>query len=323
MSELGRLLSEARAAKDLSLADVEKSTRIRQKYLDALEIGDFAKLPKGATARGFLRTYARFLGLNESETIALFVREGGEAGDEVPIAEVGKPRLLDYRPLEVELMDAQQRRGWVTWVVALLLALAVIAGVWWGLTQNPELITSIRNFRPLAAFGPRPTDSPAPTATPWVVTATPPTANTAVIPTSTSDLFPLPTPTVEPTVTATPRPTATPEVVTRLSLVLEVEQRSWVHIQVDDEPAIEETLDVQDNPTYVAERSITVRTGNAGGIRIILNDEDLGLMGGVGQVVERTWNVDQGQVVEASTPGAEGTSASETSSPTPSPTPSG
>ena len=39
MSELGRLLSEARTAKGRSLADVEAATRIRQKYLEALENG--------------------------------------------------------------------------------------------------------------------------------------------------------------------------------------------------------------------------------------------------------------------------------------------
>jgi hypothetical protein len=48
-----------------------------------------------------------------------------------------------------------------------------------------------------------------------------------------------------------------------------------------------------------AEQAITLRTGNAGGIRLTLNGEDLGTMGGVGEVVERTWIVDQGEVSEA------------------------
>ena len=64
MSELGRLLYEARTAKQLSLADIEAVTRIRQRYLEALENGDYASLPRGTVARGFVRTYAAYLGLD-------------------------------------------------------------------------------------------------------------------------------------------------------------------------------------------------------------------------------------------------------------------
>ena len=71
MSDLGRLLSEARAAKGWSYADVEAATRIRQKYLEALESGNFDALPGGAIGRGFLRNYSLFLGLDAEETVSL------------------------------------------------------------------------------------------------------------------------------------------------------------------------------------------------------------------------------------------------------------
>ena len=60
----GTALSEARNARGLTLHDVERDTRISQKYLKALEDGDLTVLPAPVYARAFTRTYAQYLGLN-------------------------------------------------------------------------------------------------------------------------------------------------------------------------------------------------------------------------------------------------------------------
>ena len=240
MSELGRLLREARIAKELSLADVESATRIRQKYLEALENGDFAKLPRGAVARGFLRTYATFLGLDMTDALSRYTQESGDAGDEIEIAEPGKPRLVDYRPLEVTLHDAAPARWW-PWVVAALIVIAVGAGLVWLLNRNP-------GWSFLSALGPAPTATSTATrtvATLPVITATTEPIATPVPPSPTSDLLPLPTPTVPPTITPTPRPTATPEVATGISLTVRIlqKQKAWVRVIVDGQEAEASTLE--------------------------------------------------------------------------------
>ena len=61
---LGPSLAAARLALGLDLADVERETRIRTRYLAALEDEDFDALPADAYAAGFLRTYADYLGLD-------------------------------------------------------------------------------------------------------------------------------------------------------------------------------------------------------------------------------------------------------------------
>jgi hypothetical protein len=83
---------------------------------------------------------------------------------------------------------------------------------------------------------------------------------------------------------------------------VEAEQRSWLRVLVDGVLAEEGVLRDGDTRSWVAEQAITLRTGNAGGVRLTLNGEDLGTMGGVGEVVERTWIVDQGEVSEAAGP---------------------
>ncbi len=60
---LGERLREAREAKDLSLDETERATRIRARFLEALEQGDYSVMTP-VQAQGFLRNYARFLGLD-------------------------------------------------------------------------------------------------------------------------------------------------------------------------------------------------------------------------------------------------------------------
>jgi hypothetical protein len=64
MFELGNSLREARLRRRLDLSDVEADTKIRVKYLGALENEDFGILPGTVYARGYLRAYARYLGLD-------------------------------------------------------------------------------------------------------------------------------------------------------------------------------------------------------------------------------------------------------------------
>src|SRR5579864_7978814 len=69
---VGAELRAARENRDLSLAQVEKQTRIRIHYLAALEADEYAELPSAVQARGFLRNYARFLGLDADNLEARF-----------------------------------------------------------------------------------------------------------------------------------------------------------------------------------------------------------------------------------------------------------
>ena len=64
MFEIGSALRSARERRGLELGEVERETRIRERYLAALEQEQFELLPARAYAKGFLRVYADFLGLD-------------------------------------------------------------------------------------------------------------------------------------------------------------------------------------------------------------------------------------------------------------------
>lgn len=63
-AQVGQQLRQAREARQLSPAQAARDTLIRVHYLEALEAGDFKAIPSTAQARGFLRTYANYLGLD-------------------------------------------------------------------------------------------------------------------------------------------------------------------------------------------------------------------------------------------------------------------
>lgn len=64
MFEIGTSLRDARVRQDISLQQAEDETKIRVKYIQAMENEDFGVLPTGTYVKGFLRTYAEYLGLD-------------------------------------------------------------------------------------------------------------------------------------------------------------------------------------------------------------------------------------------------------------------
>jgi cytoskeletal protein RodZ len=107
---LGAALRERREALGASLAEVEAATKIRQKYLSALEADEWQLLPGEVVGRGFLRNYAAYLGLEPTEIVerrraiadpslssALAPTSAGSA--------LPPMRQVDYRPKDVGLRD--------------------------------------------------------------------------------------------------------------------------------------------------------------------------------------------------------------------------
>lgn len=74
---LGERMKKLRNERRLSLQEIAKGTKIQVKYLEYIEDGAYLKLPADVYVRGFLRSYAIFMGLNEQNLIKQFEREKG------------------------------------------------------------------------------------------------------------------------------------------------------------------------------------------------------------------------------------------------------
>ena len=78
MIRAGQKLREQRIIKGLTLEQVSLATKIRASYLLAIEKGEYQKLPASTYIHGFVRNYAKYLGLPEREILAIFRREFDE-----------------------------------------------------------------------------------------------------------------------------------------------------------------------------------------------------------------------------------------------------
>ncbi|MDE3035998.1 MAG: helix-turn-helix domain-containing protein, partial [Nitrospirota bacterium] len=69
MESVGDFFKQVRETKGLTLDDVASKTRIHPEFLMALEEGNYARLPDQVFAKGFVRSYARSLGLDEEDAM--------------------------------------------------------------------------------------------------------------------------------------------------------------------------------------------------------------------------------------------------------------
>ena len=100
LQSLGQILRQAREERALSLQEVEQQTRIRVKFLEALENGDLSVLPSPIHAKGFLRNYAQFLHLDADALAAQFGQLAG-IGSSSPTTVTAPPapsRAVPPRP---------------------------------------------------------------------------------------------------------------------------------------------------------------------------------------------------------------------------------
>lgn len=98
MKTVGQILLETRNSRRIELSDVARVTRIRPQFLEVIEADDYSKLPSGAVARGFIKNYSDYLGLNPDNVLAVFRRDFVEdpRGQIVPRGMVAPAERLGF-----------------------------------------------------------------------------------------------------------------------------------------------------------------------------------------------------------------------------------
>ncbi|RYZ99673.1 MAG: helix-turn-helix domain-containing protein [Moraxellaceae bacterium] len=119
----GEYLRQIRLSQKRELRDISRELNIPERHLIALEADDYKVLPEPAFIKGFLRSYAKFLGANADKLIQRF--------DEIYTSDTGLPtnHALDNSPLKAlgRLQRGRKPRlGWLKWVVIALIALAMV-----------------------------------------------------------------------------------------------------------------------------------------------------------------------------------------------------
>jgi cytoskeleton protein RodZ len=277
METLGGFFRQARERQGLSLDQIASQTRIPPQHLQALEEEDFASLPAKVFTKGFVRSYARALGLDEEEALQLFLTSSSSFYEHTQ---------QEHQHVQITLEAAHRSR--FNWNLVLILFL-VIGGVLFYLLpeQQEQLPPANESETPL------PIESLPETKS----SSTEPPAN--VTPMAPVDgALPSPPPSVIPSPPSPPEPKAispglpVPPIpkdalVPGGPLILEIEatQLTWVVVQSDDQAPHEALLQPGQQITWKAKKQFLLTLGNAAGVAIRLNGESRGPFGKPGQVV--------------------------------------
>jgi cytoskeletal protein RodZ len=159
--EIGSTLREARVRRSLTLQQIEEDTKIRVKYVQAMENEDFDIMPGPTYVKGFLRTYSEYLGLDPEVIIGEYRSREGRTSSRVHeepfggVSTLGRPR---------------SHRGRNTVVFIAVICLLVL-GVIWILGRNgPDETPPSTEPGALGLTSPSPSPTPLPTATPQKTT---------------------------------------------------------------------------------------------------------------------------------------------------------
>lgn len=132
MGKLGDTLRERRHSLGMTVAQAEEGTRIRATLLEALEEGDYGRLPNPGYVRGYVSSYARFLDLDPASMLTLYTAETGAA----------RGHDLNLPVIEEAVAPMHQQHA-VPWgpAIAVAAVLAVVSLAVWGISsmiKGPE-----------------------------------------------------------------------------------------------------------------------------------------------------------------------------------------
>lgn len=268
-AEIGIQLRAQRELISLTIDEVERHTKLRAPFVKALEEGSFEKLPSPVQTRGMLQNYATFLDL-DADKILLRFADALQARRHEKYAETPREKIQTQVNASIPLFRTFIAGDLVFGLVMIVLLVTLAI---WGVGR----VVSLQEEQELE-----------PTVIPFV------------------DVFeqPSPTPTIELTFVAVDDPSIatsalgdasvtllapSPEVDANVVVNLFALERVYVRVSVDGEVVFEGRMAPRETQVFQAENQVVVLTGDGSALRVTYNGTDLGLMGGMGEVINRVY----------------------------------
>jgi cytoskeleton protein RodZ len=282
MGAFGDRLRREREMRGITLDEITESTKISRRHLEALEGEHFNQLPGGVFNKGFVRAYARFLGIDEDQAVADYSaasNEQPEAENKFPLEIHDEPnRQLNPRSSKLPLIFA----------VAALAGVLVGYGFW--VKSKPHNSVSIESTRPPvnAATEPQPTDTNPQSG----ISSTRNSTNDSVpaIKQAPAQVAAASQPAEQNSHSAPAESAETPAARNAFLVQIVAKEDSWVSIVADGKSVMERVLAADKHKNVKAGKSLILRTGNAGGIEVSFNGRPLGALGNENEARTLTFN---------------------------------
>ena len=249
----GEELRREREIRGISLKEIADATKISKRFLEAIERNDHKTLPAPVFTRGFVREYARYLGLNSEEIVNRYnyAAAGDDRIEKTPHLERLTHPLAPPLPKKIEpkkgIPPAYARIDRNIFITIFIVA-ALSAVSWWAVMhRKAQAEAREETAPPIVRPSPGPSGHPLPQE----------------------------------------RERALPPVDDKLHLSIEVIDDSWVRLEADGKTVVNDELKKGDRRNFEANDQFRIRTiGNAAGVIFTLNDTRLPLLGGPGDVVK-------------------------------------
>lgn len=274
LPSFGEKLKREREKRKVSLDEIALSTKIGTRMLHALEEEKFEQLPGGIFNKGFVRAYARHLGLDEDQTVADYLEAAGE----------GTPSRLEAPP-EVRILPARESESdapgtGLPWgiLAAALLVLALALSIWSYLGREQR--------QPAATAPVRPAKPDTLAMQPAVPAQTAPTNSDA------SQNPPVAHPPAA-IMQAKSITSDAPPPAGGFSITVTANDDSWITIAADGQTVTPSVLLSSGNTrTIQASREVVIKAGNVGALEISFNGKKLAPQGADGEVKTLTFNAE-------------------------------
>jgi cytoskeleton protein RodZ len=266
MGSFGERMRRERDKRGITLDSISQTTKIGTHILEALEKEEFDKLPGGIFNKGFVRSYACFLGMNEEEVLEEFIEVAGDP--EQPLPDPPAPRCP-------EIPQAKERRPWGGIAIVVVCAVAFLfggrkvarmarraAGATW---SNASSSSSQGNEQ---SSGVPATDQPEYVATAMLQPASQTTTTSA----------------------PAPVPAAAPTRSEKFLVLVRAHKPTWVSITADGKPFLEGVL--KRKKKIHAYSQVVLKTNNAGALAVSQNGKPLPPLGDRDQQITVTFTPD-------------------------------
>ena len=256
----GDTLRKERERQKLTIQDIEQGTSIRAVYIEALETGNYDKLPGEVYAKGFVKNYANFLNLDADKLSKEFVAELSpttvaeteifDAQEEKIISENPKAEKLKITELtepNVKIEKTSEGSGNFSIIAAVILIAMLAGGAWYFLNNSSGNIADVNQNPPQQTEVVQPTEN---------------SANNSV---------------------------AAASNVEGVNIQATFSGDCWTRVYVDGVYTYEGVPTSGQVMNWNGAEGITIRVGNAGAININFNGQSVGTLGAVGEVTEKTF----------------------------------
>ncbi|MDR1086651.1 MAG: DUF4115 domain-containing protein [Endomicrobium sp.] len=249
MKEIGKTLKDKREQMNLSLSDAHNATRVQEKYLAAIEVGNLDVFKDEVYYKSFLRSYSKYLGFDPEEFIDLFNTHKRATEQASKLEKVSFPDTL----VNQHKNSFYKKRILIAGLVIIFLVLlAAFIYLYINISKVVEPIET-DSFKQVEVENEESVSRED---------------NTVILEQEKS--------LIEENVPKT-------EIPAKQSLKIEAKENVWIRVDIDGRMAYEGTLSKGSRKIWEADKSFTLKLGYAPGVKVFFNDEDVDVVSGAVQ----------------------------------------